>query len=129
VLAEVYPELRKISVDFAVMEPASQGRADAEVVVVPMPVQWLDVGSWSALAGTLQVDAGGNRSQALTCLLDSHDNVIVTDDPDHLVATVGVTGHIIVHTTDVTMVCPLSAGERVKELVAEVQSRYGARFT
>ncbi len=104
VLAEIYPQLRKISVDFAVMEPVSQGRTDADVVVVPMPVQWLDVGSWAALAG------------------------IVTDDPEHLVATVGVTGHIVVHTADVTMVCPLSAGERVKELVAEVQSRYGGSY-
>ncbi len=128
VLAEIYPQLRKISVDFAVMEPVSQGRTDADVVVVPMPVQWLDVGSWAALAGTLQTDAEGNRTQALTCLLDSRDNVIVTDDPEHLVATVGVTGHIVVHTADVTMVCPLSAGERVKELVAEVQSRYGGSY-
>ena len=128
VLAEIYPQLRKISVDFAVMEPVSQGRTDADVVVVPMPVQWLDVGSWAALAGTLQTDAEGNRTQALTCLLDSRDNVIVTDDPEHLVATVGVTGHIVVHTADVTMVCPLSAGERVKELVAEVQYRYGGSY-
>jgi len=39
-----------------------------------------------------------------------------------------VTGHIVVHTADVTMVCPLSAGERVKELVAEVQYRYGGSY-
>ena len=131
VLGEVYPELQKISVDYAVMEPASQGRVDADVVVVPMPVQWLDVGSWAALAGTLEVDASGNRSGAdcLTCLVDSRDNVIVTDDPDHLIATVGLSGHIIVRTADVTMVCPLADGERVKELVAQVQSQYGPRFT
>ncbi len=131
VLAEIYPALRKISVDFAVMEPVSNGAVDAEVVVVPMPVQWLDVGSWAALAGTLDIDDAGNSARAgsLTCLVDSSDNVIVTDDPEHLVATVGLTGHIVVHTSDVTMVCPLSAGERVKELVAEVQSRYAGRFT
>ncbi|MGH9003229.1 MAG: mannose-1-phosphate guanylyltransferase, partial [Acidimicrobiia bacterium] len=131
VLGEVYPELQKISVDYAVMEPASQGRVNADVVVVPMPVQWLDVGSWAALAGTLEVDASGNRSGAdcLTCLVDSRDNVIVTDDPDHLIATVGLSGHIVVHTADVTMVCPLADGERIKELVAQVQSQYGPRFT
>jgi mannose-1-phosphate guanylyltransferase len=131
VLAEVYPRLRKISVDFAVMEPASQGRADAQVVVVPMPVQWLDVGSWAALAGTYQVDAHGNRldGSALCCLLDSHDNVIVTDDPDHLIAAVGLRGHIIVHTRDVTMVCPLADGERIKDLVAAVRTEHAARYT
>jgi mannose-1-phosphate guanylyltransferase len=131
VLAEVYPELQKISVDFAVMEPVSQGKADADVVVVPMPVQWLDVGSWAALASTLEVDADGNSSTAgcLTCLVDSHDNIIVTDDPGHLIAAVGLSGHIIVHTKDVTMVCPLTDGERVKDLVAVVHSQHGPHYT
>ncbi|WP_410790792.1 mannose-1-phosphate guanylyltransferase [Kribbella sp. C-35] len=123
-LAEIYPNLRKISVDYAVMEPASQGKVDADVVVVPMPVHWLDVGSWAALADTYAADPNGNRTDSVTlsCLLDSHDNIIVTDDPNHLVATVGLRSHIIVHTQDVTMVCPLSDGERVKDLVAQVQS-------
>jgi mannose-1-phosphate guanylyltransferase len=112
------------------MEPASQGKVDADVVVVPMPVHWLDVGSWAALAGTYEVDACGNRhdGQSLSCLLDSHDNVIVTDDPDHLIAAVGLRGHIIVHTKDVTMVCPLADGERVKDLVAQVQSDHATRY-
>jgi mannose-1-phosphate guanylyltransferase len=131
VLAEMYPQLRKISVDFAVMEPVSQGKVDADVVVVPMPVKWLDVGSWAALAGTYQTDAQGNRRDdaALVCLLDSSDNVIVTDDPDHLVAAVGLRGHIIVHTQDDTMDCPLADGERVKDLVAVVQSDHADRYT
>jgi mannose-1-phosphate guanylyltransferase len=129
-LAEIYPNLRKISVDYAVMEPASQGKVDAEVVVVPMPVHWLDVGSWAALAGTYDADACGNRTDGttLSCLLDSHDNIIVTDDPDHLIAAVGLRGHIIVHTQDVTMVCPLSDGERVKDLVAQVQETHASRY-
>ncbi|MFC0626675.1 mannose-1-phosphate guanylyltransferase [Kribbella deserti] len=131
VLAEVYPQLQKISVDFAVMEPVSQGKVDADVVVVPMNVKWLDVGSWAALAGTYQVDARGNRrdENTLVCLLDSDDNVIVTDDPDHLIATVGLREHIIVHTRDVTMVCPLVDGERVKDLVAHVQTTHPTKYT
>ncbi|WP_406047819.1 mannose-1-phosphate guanylyltransferase [Kribbella sp. NBC_00889] len=129
-LAGIYPNLRKISVDYAVMEPASQGKVDADVVVVPMPVHWLDVGSWAALAGTYETDACGNRTDGttLSCLLDSHDNIIVTDDPDHLVAAVGLRGHIIVHTQDVTMVCPLADGERVKDLVAQVHSDHADKY-
>src|SRR5687768_11421991 len=60
VLKEVFPELPKISIDYAIMEPASQGRGKAQVVVVEMPVQWLDVGSWPALAETLQTDGHNN---------------------------------------------------------------------
>ena len=36
-LAEIYPRLDKISVDYAVMEPVSQGKASARVVAVRLP--------------------------------------------------------------------------------------------
>ena len=49
VLQDVYPKLRKVSVDFAVMEPASRDPA-FRVAAVPMPLEWLDVGSWPMFA-------------------------------------------------------------------------------
>ena len=49
VLDEVYPQLTKISVDYAVMEPASRD-ADFQAAAIPMPLAWRDVGSWNALA-------------------------------------------------------------------------------
>ncbi|MCE5269113.1 MAG: mannose-1-phosphate guanylyltransferase, partial [Planctomycetaceae bacterium] len=51
VLAEVYPTLKKISVDYAVMEPASRDPA-VTVAAVPLTIRWLDVGSWPTLAHT-----------------------------------------------------------------------------
>ena len=59
-------------------------------------------------------DANGNRTDGttLSCLLDSHDNIIVTDDPDHLIATVGLSSHIIVHTQDEAK-CRDWTGERI----------------
>jgi len=74
VLKEVYPELPKISIDYAVMEPASQGRGKAQVVVVEMPVQWLDVGSWPALAETLETDEHNNATAAPVCVLVDSDD-------------------------------------------------------
>src|SRR5208282_1037102 len=92
VLKEVYPRLPRISIDYAIMEPVSQQqKGQAQVIVVEMPVEWLDVGSWSALAETLETD---DHNNALSCpkalFLDSDDNVIVSDDPDHLVTTIGL---------------------------------------
>ncbi|RZH87514.1 mannose-1-phosphate guanylyltransferase, partial [Staphylococcus aureus] len=52
----------------------------------------------------------------------------LSDDPDHLVALLGVRDCVVVHTADVTMVCPVAEAERVKQLLAEVESRYGGRF-
>jgi len=128
VQAAAYPDLPRISIDYAVLEPAARERADA-VAVVPLAVDWLDVGSWSALATTLPSDEHGNALGSLTVLVDSSDNVIVTDDPQHLVAALGLRETIVVATKDVTMICPLPDAERVKALAAATQLAYGERFT
>ncbi len=127
VLAEVFPTLPKISVDYAVLEPAAT--EPGRVVVVDLPVDWLDVGSWPALAGTLDRDGQGNATRGLTVLLDSERNVVLSDDPEHLVALVGVRNSVVVHTADVTVVCPITDAERVKQLLAEVERRCGPRFS
>jgi mannose-1-phosphate guanylyltransferase len=129
VLNKVYPELPKISIDYAVMEPASQGRGAAQVMVVEMPVQWLDVGSWPALAETLATDEHNNAVECGVCVfVDSDDNIIVSEDPAHLVTTIGISDMIVVHTKDATLVCPKSEAQRVKELVGKVREKFGERY-
>ena len=123
VLAEVFPTLPKISVDYAVLEPAAA--EPGRVAVVDLDVDWLDVGSWPALAATLGTDAAGNAVHGPTVLVDSAGNVVFSDDPEHLVALVGVRDSVVVHTRDVTMVCPVTESERVKELLARVQEQFG----
>jgi mannose-1-phosphate guanylyltransferase len=129
VLAEVYPKLPRISIDYAVMEPVSRGKGRAHVVVVEMPVQWLDVGSWPTLAETLPTD---DHDNALDCgmlaMVDCDDNIILSRDPEHLIAAVGLSDMIVVHTADVTMVCPRREAQRVKDLVARARELYGDRF-
>ena len=129
VLQEVYPSLPKISIDYAVMEPASEGKGKARVAVVEMPVQWLDVGSWTALAETLRTDEHNNSIECGACLfIDSDDNIIVSDDPEHLISTIGINDMIIVHTPDATLVCPKGEAQRVKDLVGKVKERFGNRY-
>lgn len=130
-LGEQFADLEKISVDYAVLEPTARGEngAQAVVVVVPLSIDWLDVGSWPALARTLDTDADGNATQAVTVLVDSAGNIVVSDDPEHLIATVGLRDMIVIHTSDVTMACPKSAAERLKELLARVESEHGEQFS
>jgi mannose-1-phosphate guanylyltransferase len=129
VLRETFPRLPKISIDYAVMEPASQGKGKGRVVVVEMPVQWLDVGSWPALAETLATDERDNAVDATAYVfLDADGNIVVNQDPDHLVSAIGISDMIVVHTKDVTLVCPKGEAQRVKELVGRVKEKYGNRF-
>ena len=125
VLAEVFPTLEKISVDFAVMEPASCDDRMA-VITVPMPVRWLDVGGWPAYGETLPADENGNRSAADRVILaDCRESLIVGSDPNHLIAAVGVEDLVVVHTPDATLVCHRSQTERIKELLRAVGERFG----
>jgi mannose-1-phosphate guanylyltransferase len=126
-LAEVFPTLPKISVDYALLEPAAT--QPGRVLVADLDVDWLDVGSWPALAHTLDVDTAGNAVRGLTVVLDASGNIVLSDDPTHVVALVGVRDSVVVHTADVTMVCPVTDAERVKELLAAVEARHGLRYS
>jgi len=129
VLSEQYPQLPKISIDYAVMEPASQKRGSAQVVVVEMPVQWLDVGSWPALAETLNIDDRDNAIDADAVIpLDSDGNIVVCRHPGHLVALIGVSDMIVVQTKDATLICPKEEAQRVKELVGKVKDKFGEKY-
>ena len=121
-LAEVYPQLPRISIDYAVMEKAT------DVLMVELTCQWLDVGSWPALADVVSVDADNNATVASRAVvLDGSRNVIYSQG-EHLVAVVGMDDCIIVHTADATLVCNKSDSQRLKELLAMVSERFGSEY-
>jgi mannose-1-phosphate guanylyltransferase len=125
VLEEVYPQLKKISVDYAVMEPASRDAAVA-VVSVAMPLNWLDVGSWPSLAQTCPRDEQGNATAAERILLmDTRGTLAASSDPKHLIAAIGCDDLIIVHTPDATLVCRSDCADAIKELHRQVAERFG----
>jgi mannose-1-phosphate guanylyltransferase len=128
-LAEIYPRLLKISVDYAVMEPASQGRAPGHVVAVRLPITWHDVGGFASLGEQLPRDEHGNATQGVSVLVDARDNLVINHAEDgRVVAVVGLTDTVIVQTPQITLVCPMSEAERIKELVAEVTERLGRGY-
>ncbi len=115
-LADLYPKLPKTSVDYAVMEPASKD-PDVRVIAVPMPLTWLDVGSWPTFAETCEKDENGNAlGDGRHLLIDSANNLIASRDPAHLIATVGIDNLIVIHTPDATLVCPADKAEQIKQL-------------
>ncbi|MFB3894384.1 MAG: mannose-1-phosphate guanylyltransferase [Phycisphaerae bacterium] len=123
ILASVYPSLAKISIDYAVMEKARAG------MMVELKCEWLDVGSWPSLEQVSKLDDAGNVVEAANAvLLDSFRNVVVTED-DHLIAVMGIDDCIVVHSSDATLVCNKSDSQRLKELVALLESRYGKRYS
>ena len=128
-LAEIYPELLKISVDYAVMEPVSRGEGSAQVVAVRLPITWHDVGGFAALGEQLPRDERGNAIHGVSVLVDARDNLVINNAEDgRVVAVVGLTDTVIVQTPQITLVCPITEAERIKELVAEVTAKLGGGY-
>jgi mannose-1-phosphate guanylyltransferase len=127
-LAEVYPTLRKISVDFAVMEPASRD-PKVRVAAVPMNLNWLDVGSWPMFARTVPADERGNSVGAgRTLLVDTRRTLVASSDPGHIVATLGCEDLIVIHTPEATLVCRADRAEGIKELHRLVGEQFGKEW-
>lgn len=127
-LAEVYPTLKKISVDYAVMEPAAQDPA-MTVAAVPMPLRWLDVGSWPSFADTLTPDGDGNAASGCkTQHVESKNILAASSDPKHIITTLGCEDLIVIHTPEATLVCHKDEAEKIKELHQRVGERIGEQY-
>lgn len=123
-LAAVYPAIDKISIDYAVMEPASRD-ARFEVLALPLAVDWLDIGSWNAFARMCRRDGDGNALAADHCtLIDSRNSLVASDDPGHLIAMIGCDELIVVHTADATLICRADQAESVKRLQEALRRKY-----
>jgi mannose-1-phosphate guanylyltransferase len=128
VLDEVYPELPKTSIDYAVMEPAA-GADDLVVATLPMAVQWMDVGSWPSYAAVCEADDAGNaRAAGRAILHDSAGTLVVSHDNEHLIATVGVDNLIVVHTPHATLVCHRDHAEKIKDVHGRVGQEHGQGY-
>jgi mannose-1-phosphate guanylyltransferase len=116
VLAREYPGIKKISIDFALMEHAQN------VVVADGAFEWDDLGSWPALARHIKPDAEGNCALADFIHVDAARNVIYDARTKNRtpIAVVGLRDSVIVQTDDATLVAHKTQAQKIKELVAKL---------
>jgi len=116
-LAEHYPNLEKISVDYAIIEKA------ANVVMVESGFDWDDVGEWPAVARHYPADADGNVVRGSAELSDASGNIVYCRDDKHLIALLGVKDLIVVKTEDATLVCHKDKAQEIKNLVKTIGAK------
>lgn len=117
VIRAVYPGIRPISIDYAVMEPCA---ARGQVLMVPGRFGWNDVGSWDMMGAMRQPDSDGNILLGDALAVDSRDCVILSRDA--LVSAVDCQGLVIVQTPDAVMVCPRDRAQNVKQIVEALRA-------
>ncbi len=113
------------SIDYAVMEPMTQGtHATGQVAVVPLDARWSDVGAWNALWQIGQKDAEENVFMGdVLAVATSHTLVVGTD---RLVACVGLKNAVVVETADAVLVAHQDHIQQVKNVVGQLKTRQRA---
>lgn len=111
----IFPQCEKISIDFAVMEPAA---ADGKVYTHPADFGWSDLGNWASLYDKLQHDAEGNASVGNVHLYECHNCVVHTEDAKKVVLQ-GLDNYIVSEKGGRLLVCKRCEEQRIKEFSAE----------
>jgi mannose-1-phosphate guanylyltransferase len=117
VLAKEYPDIKRISIDYALMEHAQN------VIVADGAFEWDDLGSWNALARHLKPDPEGNCAVADFVHVDGARNIIFdarTKARRTPIAVVGLRDSILVQTDDAILLAHKSQAQKVKELVKKL---------
>lgn len=114
-LAEAFEPLPKISIDFGVMEKAD------DVRMAETAFDWFDVGGWPAMRDFLPADAEKNAYRGHLETIGAQGNLVFCEDPEEIVALVGVEGLIVVRSGNRTLVMAESAAQRVKQLVQQIE--------
>lgn len=113
--ADVYPTLRSISIDYAVMEHAKN------IIMADGAFGWDDVGSWPSLAGHFAADASGNVVVGACEPMESENNIVVSEN--RLTALIGVQDLIVIQSAEATLVCPRDRAQDVKKLLRRIAQR------
>jgi len=113
ILAETWPEIEKQTIDYGVMENAKR------VAVIPVDMDWLDVGNWASLKTLLPTDGKGNSLRGDIILEESSGNLVVGDK--RLIAGIGLEDLIIVDTSDTLLVIHKEHVGAVRSLVERLK--------
>ena len=108
---EIFPQCEKISIDYAVMEPAA---ADGKVYTHPADFGWSDLGNWASLHDKLQKDSANNGAVGKVHLYECSNCVVHAEEASKVVLQ-GLDGYIVSAKGDRLLVCKRSEEQRIKE--------------
>lgn len=108
---EIFPQCEKISIDYAVMEPASK---EGKVFTHPADFGWSDLGNWASLHEKLQKDENGNASVGNVKFFDCSNCVVHTEEAKKVVLQ-GLDDYIISEKNGQILVCKRSEEQMIKE--------------
>lgn len=110
-VAAIFPNCEKISIDFAVMEPAA---AEGIVFTHPADFGWSDLGNWQSLHEKLPKDENNNASVGNVKFYESSNNIVHMENARRVVLQ-GLNGYIVSEKGGQFLICNRSEEQRIKE--------------
>ena len=114
-VTNIFPNCEKISIDFAVMEPAA---ADGMVYIHPADFGWSDLGNWASLHDKLNKDENNNGAVGNVKLFECTNCVVHAEDARKVVLQ-GLDGFIMSEKNGQILVCKRSEEQRIRVYSAE----------
>lgn len=124
VLGRIWPEIKPETIDYGIMEHASQA-----AVIPAGGLGWNDVGSWDSLFDVLHGDEEGNIVlDADSILIDTKDSLIIGGGSGRLIAAIGVKDLVVIDTGDALLVCRKDAAQHVRKVVSHLKESNRQEF-
>ena len=117
---DAFAQAENISIDHAIMEKTSRG------MVVPVQMQWSDVGSWDAVWELGAKDAANNATKGEVMAVGTR-NSLLWGDGGVLVAALGLEKMAVIAVRDAVLVAPLDRLGELKELVERLREEKSDR--
>lgn len=114
-IAENYADAENVSIDYAVMENASN------VYVLPATFDWNDLGTWGSLHEKLDKDSNHNAVVNAMVYLENASHNIIRSDANKLIVIDGLTDYIIVDNKDTLLIYPKSKEQEIKGVVSQLK--------
>lgn len=111
----IFPNCEKISIDYAVMEPASK---EGLVYTHPADFGWSDLGNWASLHDKLTKDENNNGAVGNIKLYECTNCVVHAEDAKKVVLH-GLDGYIMSEKNGQILVCKRSEEQRIREFSAD----------
>jgi len=112
-----YEGCEKISIDYAIMEKV----APEEVRIIPADFGWSDVGTWESIHDELASNTSENIADRKHIGIDTKGSVIRTDNPNKIIATIGLDDVVVVDTEDALLICAKNRSQDVKKVVEQLK--------
>lgn len=121
-ISEIYPACRNISIDYGIMEKASN------VFVLGSEFGWSDLGTWTSLFEHTERDTNNNAITSKNVMLyDTKDSIIKASN-DKLVVIQGLSDYIVVDTNDALLICNKKEEQQIKLFVNDIKSQKKNKF-